>query len=76
MLQQVMKEHKELRNLISVRSPDDKAFIPLEKLINESELTKSNIEALAARRPDPMEVSMILPTGGTTGRPRCSQGSQ
>lgn len=70
MLQQVMKEHKELRQLISVRSPDNKAFTSLEKLIDESELTKSNIETLAARRPDPMEVSMILPTGGTTGLPK------
>jgi 2,3-dihydroxybenzoate-AMP ligase/mycobactin salicyl-AMP ligase len=70
MLQQIMKEHKELRHLISVRSPDNKAFTPLEKLIDESELTKSTIEALAARRPDPMEVSIILPTGGTTGLPK------
>jgi len=70
MLQQVVKEHKELRHLISVRAPDNKAFTALEKLIDESELTKSNIEVLAARRPDPMEVSMILPTGGTTGLPK------
>jgi 2,3-dihydroxybenzoate-AMP ligase/mycobactin salicyl-AMP ligase len=70
MLQQVMEEHKELRHIISVRSPENKAFIPLERLIEESELTKSNLETLAARRPDPMEVSIILPTGGTTGAPK------
>jgi 2,3-dihydroxybenzoate-AMP ligase/mycobactin salicyl-AMP ligase len=70
MLQQVMKEHKEVRHLISVRSPDNKAFTPLEKLIEESTLAESNLKALAARRPDPLEVSMILPTGGTTGLPK------
>jgi 2,3-dihydroxybenzoate-AMP ligase/mycobactin salicyl-AMP ligase len=70
MLKQVMEEHKELRYLVSVRSPGNKAFTPLEKLIEECELTEPNMEALAARRPDPMEVSIILPTGGTTGLPK------
>lgn len=70
MLQQVMEEHKGLRHIISVRSPENKAFIPLEKLIEQSELTGPDLEALAARRPDPMEVSIILPTGGTTGAPK------
>ncbi len=70
MLQQVMGENKGLRHIISVRSPGNMAFTPLEKLIEESELTGSNLEALAARRPDPMEVSIILPTGGTTGAPK------
>jgi 2,3-dihydroxybenzoate-AMP ligase len=70
MVQQAMKENKELRHLISVRSPQNTAFTPLEGLIKGSELTKSSLEALAARRPDPMEVSIILPTGGTTGLPK------
>ena len=70
MLQQVMEEHKELRHIISVRSPENRAFTPLERLIEESELTGPNLEILAARRPDPMEVSIILPTGGTTGAPK------
>jgi non-ribosomal peptide synthetase component E (peptide arylation enzyme) len=42
----------------------------MEELIAKSELTPANIEALAARRPDPMEVSIILATGGTTGLPK------
>jgi 2,3-dihydroxybenzoate-AMP ligase/mycobactin salicyl-AMP ligase len=69
-LQQVMEEHKELRHLISVRAPDNRAFTPLERLIEENELSQSNMKALSARRPDPMEVSIILPTGGTTGLPK------
>ncbi len=70
MLQQVMEGPKGLRHIISVRSPENRAFTPLERLIEENELTGPNIEALAARRPDPMEVSIILPTGGTTGAPK------
>ncbi len=70
MLQKVMEQQKGLRHIISVRSPGNRAFTPLEKLIEESELTGPNLEALAARRPDPMEVSIILPTGGTTGAPK------
>jgi len=70
MLQQVMGENKGLRHIISVRSPGNGAFTPLERLIEESELSGPNLEALAARRPDPMEVSIILPTGGTTGAPK------
>ena len=35
-----------------------------------SELTAANLQALADRRPDPMEVSIIIPTGGTTGLPK------
>jgi non-ribosomal peptide synthetase component E (peptide arylation enzyme) len=70
MLKQTMEEHKELRHLVSVRSPKNKAFTPLEGLIDRSELTQPNLADLAARRPNPTEVSIILPTGGTTGLPK------
>jgi len=70
MLKHIMEDNRELTHLVSVRSPGNKAFVPLEQLIEKSELTPSTLDALAARRPDPMEVSMILPTGGTTGLPK------
>ncbi len=70
MLKNVMEQNKELKHLISVRSPGNKAFTPLEKLIEAGKRTTANLAALAARRPDPMEVSIILPTGGTTGMPK------
>jgi non-ribosomal peptide synthetase component E (peptide arylation enzyme) len=65
-----MEKNRDLQHLISVRAPGNKVFIPMEELIAKSELTPANIEALAARRPDPMEVSIILATGGTTGLPK------
>lgn len=70
MLQQVMAEHKGLTQFIPVRSPENKIFIPLERVMEENKLTTANLETLSARRPDPMEVSIVLPTGGTTGLPK------
>ena len=70
LLNSVRENHKELRHLISVRAPQNEAFISLEHLIDGGKLTAANLAALAARRPDPMEVSIILPTGGTTGLPK------
>jgi 2,3-dihydroxybenzoate-AMP ligase len=70
MIKSVMEGNRELRHILSVRAPENKAFIPLERLMHTGELTAANLEALAARRPDPMEVSIILLTGGTTGLPK------
>jgi non-ribosomal peptide synthetase component E (peptide arylation enzyme) len=69
-LKQVMDESKELKNLISVRGKQNKDFIPLKGLSSKGELTPAQREALAGRRPDPGEVSIILLTGGTTGLPK------
>jgi 2,3-dihydroxybenzoate-AMP ligase len=70
LLKQVMTKNSSLTHLISVRGQEDKAFTPLESLIDSSELATADLEALSARRPDPMEVSIILLTGGTTGLPK------
>jgi non-ribosomal peptide synthetase component E (peptide arylation enzyme) len=65
-----MEESRELKHLISIRAEENRNFKPLEGLFYKGELTTARLEALAARRPDPMEVSMILLTGGTTGLPK------
>jgi 2,3-dihydroxybenzoate-AMP ligase len=70
MLRQVMDKNERLRHLISVRGGSDAAFRPLESLIRPDGPYAADLEALAGRRPDPMEVSMILLTGGTTGLPK------
>ena len=68
----VLKENPEIRNVIQVRTGGDTKYHALEKLIEQAELTPENLKALAERRPDPNEVSQILPTGGTTGLPKVS----
>jgi len=67
----VLKEHPELKNVITVRGDrDPKPFSSLERLIEEAELTEDNLARLASRRPDPMQVAHMGPTGGTTGTPK------
>jgi len=70
MLREVMESNRTLTRLISVRGEGNKAFMPLESLIDSRESDVADLETVAARRPDPMEVSMILLTGGTTGLPK------
>jgi 2,3-dihydroxybenzoate-AMP ligase/mycobactin salicyl-AMP ligase len=67
----VLREHPELKSVITVRAGgDQKPFSSLEKLIEEAELTEDNLARLASRRPDPMQVAHMGPTGGTTGVPK------
>lgn len=67
----VLKEHPELKNVIAVRGEgDQQPFSSLESLIEEAELTEVNLARLADRRPDPMLVAHMGPTGGTTGEPK------
>jgi 2,3-dihydroxybenzoate-AMP ligase len=67
----VRKEHPEVKHVITVRGEGDpKPFTSLESLIQKAELTKDNHKRLAERRPDPMQVAHMGPTGGTTGAPK------
>jgi 2,3-dihydroxybenzoate-AMP ligase len=70
-IQDVLKEHPEVRNVITVRGEEENSsFSSLERLMEGAELTKENMERLEARRPDPMQVAHMGPTGGTTGTPK------
>ena len=42
----------------------------LEDLTEHGQLTERNLRSLARRRPDPMQVAHMGPTGGTTGLPK------
>ncbi len=67
----VLKEHRELKTVITVRGDgDQKPFQSLERLIEEARLSDENLARLASRRPDPMQVAHMGPTGGTTGVPK------
>jgi 2,3-dihydroxybenzoate-AMP ligase len=70
-IQDVLKEHPEVKNIITARGEgDQKPFYSLEQLIENAELTPDNLARLAARRPDPAQVAHMGPTGGTTGAPK------
>jgi 2,3-dihydroxybenzoate-AMP ligase len=67
----VLKAHPGLRNVITVRGEgDQQPFSGLERLMGDAELTEENLARLAERRPDPMDVAHMGPTGGTTGAPK------
>jgi 2,3-dihydroxybenzoate-AMP ligase len=70
-IREVLKEYPEMKNVITVRGGDGQgSFHSLEKLIEKAELTGDNLARLAVRRPDPMQVAHMGPTGGTTGAPK------
>lgn len=67
----VLKENPQIKNVITVRGEGDQApHSSLDTLIEEAELTEENLARLADRRPDPMQVAHMGPTGGTTGAPK------
>lgn len=66
----VLPENPELKHVILVRGKESDRFPSLEKLIQNAKLSEDNIRELAARRPDPMDVAHMGPTGGTTGLPK------
>ncbi len=71
-IRDVLKENPQIKNIIQVRAGGNTQYHALEKLMEEAELTPDALRALDESRPDPDEVSQILPTGGTTGLPKVS----
>ncbi|OGP53893.1 MAG: hypothetical protein A2Y65_01575 [Deltaproteobacteria bacterium RBG_13_52_11] len=68
----VLKQNPQLKHVIQVRAEKNGTYPTLNELIEEAKLTEDNLKALEERRPDPAEVSHIMPTGGTTGLPKAS----
>jgi 2,3-dihydroxybenzoate-AMP ligase/mycobactin salicyl-AMP ligase len=66
----VLKENLQIKQVCLVREENPEKFLSLEKLIENAELTEGNLAKLAERRPDPMQVGHLGPTGGTTGLPK------
>jgi 2,3-dihydroxybenzoate-AMP ligase/mycobactin salicyl-AMP ligase len=70
-IRDVLKEHRKMKNVITVRGDgDQKPFKSLETLIEKAKMTERNLAKLAERRPDPGQVAHMGPTGGTTGAPK------
>jgi 2,3-dihydroxybenzoate-AMP ligase/mycobactin salicyl-AMP ligase len=69
-VEDVVKEHPQLKNIILSRSEGHGSFLGMEKLIHKAKLDTANLRRLAQRRPDPMGIAHMGPTGGTTGLPK------
>ena len=68
----VLSSNPQIEQVIMVRAAQRHSFIRLETLMQKAELTEGNLSLLAARRPDPMQVAHMGPTGGTTGLPKAA----
>jgi 2,3-dihydroxybenzoate-AMP ligase len=70
-IREVLREHPEMKQVITVRGEGvQEPFYSLEALVEKAEWTGNDPARLAARRPDPMQVAHMGPTGGTTGAPK------
>ena len=69
-IREVLSESPQMKNVIVVRGGDQRDHPSLEALIEDADLTEMNVTLLAQRRPDPMQVAHMGPTGGTTGLPK------
>jgi 2,3-dihydroxybenzoate-AMP ligase/mycobactin salicyl-AMP ligase len=69
-IKEVLKESPQMKNVIFARGEEQRDYLNLEALIESGKLTEKNLSALAQRRPDPMQVAHMGPTGGTTGLPK------
>src|SRR4030042_2694021 len=63
-IKEVLKESPQMENVILVRGGDQRDYLSLEALIENAELTEKNLATLAHRRPDPLQVAHMGPTGG------------
>ena len=69
-VEDVVKDKPQLKHIVLARSLGHGTFISMEKLIHDAKLDAANLQRLIQRRPDPMEVAHMGPTGGTTGLPK------
>jgi 2,3-dihydroxybenzoate-AMP ligase/mycobactin salicyl-AMP ligase len=68
---EVKKANPQLKHIISVRAHgQDKDFTTSLERLMEPELSANDRRELAIRRPEPTDVSHIIPSGGTTGLPK------
>jgi 2,3-dihydroxybenzoate-AMP ligase len=66
----VLKSSPQIEQVVLVRAAQRHSFLRLEALMRKAGLTQENLALLATRRPDPMQVAHMGPTGGTTGLPK------
>ncbi|UCE53839.1 MAG: AMP-binding protein, partial [Desulfobacterales bacterium] len=66
----VLQNNSQIKHVVLVRTTHHDSFLSLESLIQNTALTDDKLSLLADRRPDPMQVAHMGPTGGTTGLPK------
>ena len=66
----VVKDNPQIEQVILVRGDNPGGFVRFEKLLEKGKGSEKNLQGLAERRPDPMDVAHMGATGGTTSLPK------
>jgi len=69
-IKDVLKNSPRVKHVILARGGKHRRLLNLERMIEQTELKERDLGRLAKRRPDPMQVAHMGPTGGTTGLPK------
>ena len=69
-IKDVLKNSPKIKQVILARGGRHRHLLNLETMIEQTELKERDLGRLAKRRPDPMQVAHMGPTGGTTGLPK------
>jgi len=69
-IRDVLKNSPKVKHIILARGGRHKRLLNLETMIEQTKLKERDLVRLAKRRPDPMQVAHMGPTGGTTGLPK------
>ncbi len=69
-IRDVSKNSPRIKHVILVRGGRHRGLHNLETMIEQSAFKERDFSRLAKRRPDPMHVAHMGPTGGTTGLPK------
>lgn len=69
-IEHVLRDNSQLRNVILVRSEKRQKFPDLQTLMADGDCTGDQLGRLGERRPDPRQIAHMGPTGGTTGLPK------
>jgi len=69
-IKDVLKKTPQIKHVILARGGRHRRLLNLETMIEQTELKERDLIRLAKRRPDPMQVAHMGPTGGTTGLPK------
>jgi len=69
-IEDVLRENPQVRHVILVRSEGRQKFLKLETLMDDADWSQDQLHRLSERRPNPMQVAHMGPTGGSTGLPK------
>ncbi|HEX9155682.1 MAG TPA: AMP-binding protein, partial [Nitrospira sp.] len=69
-IEDVLRKNPQVRHVILVRSEGRQKFLKLETLTSDADGSGDQLHDLSERRPNPMQVAHMGPTGGTTGLPK------